>query len=101
MGGGGYIERRKKGKIEYMEKNDWSTEISQLEEFFVSAQIPKPPVRLDDWTVITDCDTFIDSHIAAAKNYNGNKHFQPFIERLIKFKEICKILSATQNKKKK
>ena len=25
-----------------MEKNDWSTEISQLEEFFVSAQIVIP-----------------------------------------------------------
>ena len=56
-GGGGYIERRKKGKIEYMEKNDWSTEISQLEEFFVSAQIVIPSLihilRLQKTTTAT------------------------------------------------
>jgi len=82
-------------------ENNWTNELLELENFFKSIELPASPVTLDKGVVIINCDIFVESHIATARTYNGNKNFLPFIERLRKLKEICKILSATQNKKKK
>ena len=63
-------------------------DIEELEKFFDSTDLPSGPIKLNAWSTIIDVRGFIESHIATLKNYNGNPHFRPHLDRLIEFKTL-------------
>ena len=71
-------------------QNSWNKQISELELFFNSIDLPKDDIRLSPCEVITDIHKFINSHFGYVKRYNGNMTFEPYLMRLEKLKDKLK-----------
>ena len=67
---------------------NWSNEISELENYFTGIELPTYPVRLNSYSTITNCTLFVKSHFAAVKDNNGNETFLPFLYRLQELKQV-------------
>lgn len=65
---------------------DWMQEITEIENYFNNIELPTHPIKLNDWSTVSDHRKFIDSHIARLKTYNGNQRFLPFLQQLRAFK---------------
>lgn len=66
--------------------DDWSNEITELENFFSSATIPahiKTP-----FGIIEDVHKFINTHLEYSRANNGNKTYLPYLERLNELKVL-------------
>ncbi|MBI9036326.1 MAG: hypothetical protein JEZ03_17840, partial [Bacteroidales bacterium] len=78
-------------RIELPEKEqpkNWETEITELETHFNNIRIPSEPIKLNDWTTITNISLFIENHLNTVKFYNGVKAFKPYLDRLNELKII-------------
>lgn len=71
-------------------KNNWDTDILEIEEFFSINNIPKHPVKLNDFTTIEDTELFVKSHLDSIKINNGNETFIGDLNRLKLFIQIIK-----------
>lgn len=60
----------------------WSEEISELEKFFSSKTDLTQPIVLDECSYINDIQGFIKSHLETVKANNGEKTFEPDLDRL-------------------
>ena len=69
----------------------WSNEISELENYFSGIELPTQPVKLNNYSTITNCTLFIKSHFSAVKDNNGNETFLPFLYRLKELKQVLTI----------
>ena len=87
------IQRIQRPKKETPE--NWSQSIDELEKYFSSIHLPIEPLRLNESSLITDCSLFIESHLTTLKQYNGNKTFLPYLERLYRLKDV---LTSTAKK---
>jgi hypothetical protein len=63
-------------------------DIEELEKFFKQCKLPEGEVQLNECAKIVNVERFLTSHLLAVKNHNGNKVYQPYYNRLIRFKEI-------------
>ena len=70
---------------------NWSNEISELENYFASIELPTQPIKLNKYSTITDCSLFIDSHFATVKANNGKRTFLPYLNRLQELKQVLTI----------
>jgi hypothetical protein len=61
---------------------DWTRELDALDAFFIANPPPPPAINLDGHTRIGDPGTFIASHLATCRAYNGRPAFLPYLERL-------------------
>lgn len=68
-------------------KENWDDIISELEVFFAGVALPNQPIKLNDYTTITNCALFVESHIETLKRNNGNHNFLPFLDRLKQLKD--------------
>lgn len=64
----------------------WSSEITELENYFSEIALPTQPVHLTAYSTITDVSLFLDSHFATVKANNGKRTFLPFLNRLQELK---------------
>jgi len=71
--------------------SNWRQEIAELEKFFATTPLPTTPVRISPEAVITDISTFLDSHLSIVKAKNGNKRYQPYLDRLRELKRVLTI----------
>lgn len=69
-------------------KQNWNVEIYELEKHFTSVEIPSQPVRLNNYTMITNVPLFIESHLSTVKANNGQSIFLPHLHRLQQLKQI-------------
>ncbi len=69
-------------------KENWTAVIAELEQFFSSIQLPSQPIRLNQCSVITNIQSFIEVHLTTVKENNGKHTFLPFIHRLQELKQI-------------
>lgn len=67
---------------------NWDKYIQEVEDFFLKTELPKGPIRVTKFAVITDLKLFIDSHLSMAKANNGNYTFIPYLQRLIWIKRM-------------
>ena len=67
---------------------NWSNNIAELETYFASIKLPTQPVKLNEWSTITNCSLFIESHFATVKANNGKRTFLPYLNRLQELKEV-------------
>lgn len=67
---------------------NWNNDISELENYFESIEIPTRPVKLNSYSTITNCALFLRSHFSAVKENNGNRTFLPFLYRLQELKKV-------------
>lgn len=64
---------------------EWTEEINELEAKLID--LPKQ-VKLNDHTTITDVKVFVETHLKIVKNYNGNKTYQPYLDRLVELRKV-------------
>ena len=81
-----------KKKTKEQPKN-WNNEIAEIETYFVAAELPTQPVKLNECSTITDCSLFIETHLATVKANNGKETFLPYLNRLQEFKQVLTINS--------
>ena len=81
-------------KPEQTKPGQWKHDITKLENYFTGIVLPTQPVKLNDWSIITDCSFFIESHLATVKAYSGNKTFLPYLNRLQELKQVLTINPA-------
>ncbi len=80
---------KKEFKVFEKEKpEDWSKDISELENYFANIELPTESVKLNTWTTIVDILLFVESSLAAVKRYNGNRTFLPDLNRLKSLKKL-------------
>ncbi len=63
-------------------------EIDDLLSFFETSDLPRGPVKLNDWETILDVTKFVNSHIQTVEAHNGNIAYRPYLERLLQLKTI-------------
>jgi hypothetical protein len=62
--------------------------LADLKTFFASAILPAAPVRLDRVHTIIDSRAFVESHLELARVKWDIPVYQPYIDRLIRLKDI-------------
>lgn len=78
-----------------VQPQNWSKDITELETYFNTIQLPKNPINFKQGSKIIDCTVFIDSHFATVKRNNGNSTFLPYLNRLKEIKQILTSNSLT------
>jgi len=73
------------------QNEDWSNDITELENYFSKITLPIEPVKLNQCSVITNISLFIESHFATVKRNNGNRTYLPYLQRLQELKQILTI----------
>ena len=68
-------------------RHDWDKQIGVVEKFFALQKLPES-IRLNAWSMITDTNLFITSHIGIVKYHNGENIYKPYLERLFELKKI-------------
>lgn len=74
-------------KPEQPKPESWEQDITELENYFTSIELPTQPVKLNRCSTITDCSLFIESHFATVKANNGKQIFLPYLHRLQELKQ--------------
>lgn len=70
---------------------NWDMEIKELKEYFDTVKLPENPLKLNKCTTIINIQSFVISNLFIVSNYNGNKTFKPYLERL----QQLKVLTST------
>lgn len=91
------FEKLKPQELQELTKTykSWEQDIKDLETYFSETTIKrakndgKTSIKFNQCGTITDINLFIESHFATIKNYEGNKTFEPFLQRLQTLKKIC------------
>jgi hypothetical protein len=66
----------------------WELKIIELEHYFKTVAIPPHPIKLNQCSIITDINIFIESHFATVKANNGKRTFLPYLNRLQELKQV-------------
>lgn len=71
-----------------LQTENWETEITELETFYRTANIPASSIKLNGHSSIIDVPLFINKHLTYVKGNNGNTLFRPYLERLSELRGI-------------
>lgn len=63
-------------------------DVEDLIKFFDNRVIPSERIRLNECTIISDPEKFIQSYIEIVKANNGKETFKPYFDRLNKLRII-------------
>ena len=56
--------------------------VTELEEFFFSRELPAGPVRIDRNTMINDVQKFVQVELAIVRAHMGQSRYEPYMNRL-------------------
>jgi len=74
-------------KNRHKSTENWQGITKQLKDYFATIQLPEK-FALDAGSVVVDPAKFIDRHLAVVENNNGVPTYKPYLERLIKAKDV-------------
>ena len=66
----------------------WNKQILELESYYLSSEIPRHSIKLDQSCTIKDVSLFVSSHLTYLKANNGKDTFLPYLNRLHELKSI-------------
>ncbi|MFC3881273.1 DUF6965 family protein [Algoriphagus namhaensis] len=72
---------------------NWSKEITELENYFSSIELPTQPIKLNKCSTINDCPLLIESHFTAVKVNKGKRTYLPYLNRLKELKQALDLNS--------
>ena len=61
--------------------------LTELQQFFNSRELPAIPVRIDKSTVINDVQKFVQVEFAIVRAHMGQSRYEPYLNRLQLLKE--------------
>jgi len=62
--------------------------LKELEEYFNDVKLPKGPIRINSFTIISNIRVFLNFTFKLLKKNKGNAKYYPYYKQLIKIKEI-------------
>ncbi|MFZ2341155.1 MAG: hypothetical protein WAW07_15715 [Bacteroidales bacterium] len=62
--------------------------VTELEEFFFSRELPAGPVRIDSCTLVHDVKKFYQVELAIVRAHMGQSRYEPYLNRLQLLKEV-------------
>lgn len=74
----------------------WKSEVNEFENYFALAALPAQTIRLNGYSMITDVNRFIESHLATLRTYGGNARFLPYLDRLGELKQFIELNNKMQ-----
>lgn len=77
-------------KPEQPKPENWKPDITELEKYFTGIELPTQPVKLNQYSTITNLSRFIESHFATVRANTGKKAFLPYLNRLQELKQYLK-----------
>lgn len=77
-------------KPELSMRECWEEDITELEIYFAAIALPTDQVKLNGYCTITNCSSFIESHLATVKANNGNRTYKTYLNRLHALKNALK-----------
>ncbi len=80
-------------KPEQPKPESWEQDITELENYFASIEIPTQPVKLNKCSTITNCSRFIEAHLTTVKANIYNNTFLPYLNRLQELKQLLTLNS--------
>lgn len=78
-------------KPEQPKPESWEHDIADLETYFTGIALPSLPVKVNPYSIITNCSLFIESHFATVKANNGKRIFLPYLNRLQELKHSIEL----------
>ena len=75
-------------------------EINELKAYFKSVTLPNDIIQLDGCTKIFDLKLFLNSHFDTIYSYGMKQSSIPYLDRLLKLKEILQIRNKTLQENK-
>jgi hypothetical protein len=80
-------QKQEPPKEHFSKRENWTPELIELETYFKAVSLPAI-VQLNKAEKITDVPLFIDTQFQTLSNYNGNKIFLPYLNRLKELKQF-------------
>lgn len=62
--------------------------VSELQQFFNSRELPAGPVRIDSCTVVNDVQKFIQVELTTVRAHMGQSRYEPYLNRLKLLKRV-------------
>lgn len=62
--------------------------VTELQQFFNSRELPAGSVRIDSCTVVNDVQKFVQVELSIVKAHNGQYRYQPYFQRLQQLKIV-------------
>jgi len=56
--------------------------VTELQQFFNSRELPAGPVRIDSCTVVNDVQKFIQVELTTVRAHMGQSRYEPYLNRL-------------------
>ena len=78
-------------KSEPPKPDRWEQDITELENYFEGISLPNQPIKLNNYSTISDFSLFIESHFATVKANNSKRTFLPYLNRLQELKRVLTI----------
>lgn len=75
---------------ERLKTNNWSENITALENFYSIIQLPSQPIQLKAGETIINIPLFVSNHFDTVKSQKGNSTYLPYLNRLQELKAILK-----------
>lgn len=69
-------------------KEDWSPQILELETYFATAELPAEPIPLNEYTKISDINTYIEYHLRRAKANSSGSECSYYLEPLRELRQM-------------
>ncbi len=66
----------------------WDNQIADLESFFASIKLPTKPILINPNFQIPNPIAFVKTHLIYVNNFNGNKAYLPYLNKLISLKSF-------------
>jgi len=82
------LQRNKRIEQVKEQPQNYINSIEELENYFLNIRLPKQPIKLNQFSTITDCQLFIESHLATIKANKGNSLYSPYLNRLHELKQV-------------
>jgi hypothetical protein len=73
---------------EQVKPQSWEQDITELEIYFSSIELPTQPVKLSQCSTITNVSRFLETHFSTVKAHNGNETISPYLHRLQELKYV-------------
>lgn len=78
-------ERRISGARPVAAGDVWN--VTELQQFFNSRELPAGSVRIDSCTVVNDVQKFVQVELATVRGHMGQARYEPYLNRLKLLKE--------------
>ncbi|MCB9363407.1 MAG: hypothetical protein H6587_02450 [Flavobacteriales bacterium] len=82
------LPQPKREPVKQIEPLNDKKDISEIETYFKNKVLPKAPIRLNKYSIITDVSLFVENHFSLIEANNEKQFTIPYLHRLQELKQV-------------